>query len=393
MDTLRTIIVDDSTSYRKILERTLAKIESVEVVGTACDGVEGLQAIEAKRPDLVLLDVVMPNMDGLEALEEISKRFPDVSVLMVSGASDARRTVKALGLGAIDFIVKPESNGASSLRDQVWKGVCVVQAQRRAATRGGVAAEKSPQRVPASPRPKRVGSAVSTPKTQPAPTSVVSAAKPQKSHRAAPSPHAIARAAAGSQLIVIGISTGGPRALEQLVPQLPASLPCPVLIVQHMPKGFTESLAHSLDAASPLEVREAKDGDEVAVGRVLIAPGGRQMEVKRKAGGLVIHIHDGPPVNECRPAVDVLMDSVGEHYRGDVLTGILTGMGHDGNEGVARLKEKGAYCIVQDEKTCVVYGMPRTVVEAGNADEVLPLDRIAPRMLAWATGVEGGSGS
>ncbi|MCP5045009.1 MAG: chemotaxis protein CheB, partial [bacterium] len=139
------------------------------------------------------------------------------------------------------------------------------------------------------------------------------------------------------------------------------------------------------------EVREAKDGDEVAVGRVLIAPGGRQMEVKRKAGGLVVHVHDGPPVNECRPAMAVLMDSVGEPYKGDVATGIMTGMGHDGMEGVARLKEKGAYCIAQDEATCVVYGMPRTVVEAGNADEVLPLDQIAPRMLAWATGVEGGA--
>ncbi len=352
---LRVLIIDDSSSYRKILQQALSRIEGVEVIGTASDGPQGIRKIEEDEPDLVLLDVIMPEMNGLVVLEHIAREHPKVSVLMVSGAGQANNTLRALSLGAIDFILKPTAADAvDTLRDQLYKGVCVVRAQRRSQ-----AGESKPPRR----REKVQGDPV----------------------------HRVVQAAVRPRLIVVGVSTGGPRALEALVPALPPGLPCPILIVQHMPAAFTESLANSLDSQSPLEVAEAKDGDVVRVGQILVAPGGRHMEVVPAANtpcGLAIRIHDGAPVNECRPAVDLLMKSVAKHYRGDILAAVLTGMGYDGNAGVEELKGKGAYCIAQDEDTSVVYGMPRMVAEAGNADEILPLPEIAPRMVAWASGLD-----
>ncbi|MDP6977117.1 MAG: chemotaxis response regulator protein-glutamate methylesterase [Myxococcota bacterium] len=359
MQDLRILIIDDSASYQKILQQALSHIEGVEVIGTASDGPEGIGKIEEDEPDLVLLDIVMPKMNGLAVLEYIRKAHPTVSVLMVSGDGEAKNTLRALSLGAVDFILKPTADATNTLREHLYKGVRVVRAQRRSAT-----GESEPPR------------------------------RRKEEARAADPVHQVARAASRSRLVVIGISTGGPRALEELIPALPSGLPCPILIVQHMPAAFTESLANSLDNASPLDVAEAKDGDVVRAGQVLLAPGGRHMEVvpvPDAPSGLAIRIHDGPPVNECRPAVDLLMKSVAKHYNGEVLAAVLTGMGYDGNAGVAALKEKGAYCITQDEATSVVYGMPRVVVEAGNADEVLPLTEIAPRLVAWASGLDGGS--
>ncbi len=355
MNELRALIIDDSSSYRKILQQALSRIEGVTVVGSASDGPEGIRMIEEDPPDLVLLDIIMPEMNGLAVLEHIAQRHPRVSVLMVSGNGDAKNTLRALSLGAVDFILKPTADAIDTLRDHLYKGVCVVQAQRRSLT-----GESAP--------PKR-----------------------RRRKKQVDRVNAVASASARSRLIVIGISTGGPRALEELVPALPPGLPCPILIVQHMPAGFTASLANSLDNASALSVAEAKDGDVARAGQVLIAPGGRHMAVEPDGSHLVIRINDDPPVNECRPAVDVLMDSVAEHFDGEVLAAVLTGMGYDGNAGVVALKNVGAYCIVQDEATSVVYGMPRMIAEAGNADEILPLDEIAPRMVAWASGLDGGS--
>lgn len=355
---LRAVIVDDSSIYRSILTRVLKQMPDVELVGTAVNGVEALEIVEQMRPDLVLLDVEMPEMDGLEALEIIASRFPEVSVLMVSGVSDAQRTLKALSHGAIDFIVKPEDNGADALRKQLWKGVRVVKAQRS--------------------RTERLKNEKESEKSNRSPAASL--------HQVAGS----ARDSDRSRLVVIGISTGGPRALETLLPGFSKDLSCPILIVQHMPPGFTESLAQSLNAMSSLEVAEAKSGELLTPGRVLIAPGGRHMElapVSAGDGSLLISLHDGAPRNECKPSVDVLLDSVRAHFHGNILAGIMTGMGSDGCQGVAKLKARGAYCIAQSEASCVVYGMPRAVCEAGHADETVPLRKFARRIEEWTLGI------
>ncbi len=364
-DLLRTVIVDDSSIYRSIITRVLKQIPTVELVGSANNGRLALEVIEKERPDLVLLDVEMPEMDGLEALGVIAKKFAESSVLMVSGVSDARRTLQALSLGAVDFIVKPENNGADALREQLQRGVRVVQAQRRAH------AQRQERRTP-------------RPVTR-APVASVA----ERAARAV----GVARV---PRLIVVGISTGGPRALETLLPALPGDLCCPVLIVQHMPAGYTESLAQTLNTKSSLDVAEGKDGDVLTPGRALIAPGGRHMEIAASGSGdrsLVVSLNDEPPRNECKPSVDVLIDSVHQKFRGDVLVAILTGMGNDGCAGAVKLRAGGAYCVAQDEASCVVYGMPRSVVEAGCANEVLPLGEIAPRIEAWSLGMVEGATS
>ena len=357
-DLLRVIIVDDSSIYRTILKKVLEKILSVELVGVAGNGELALEAIEKHRPDLVLLDVEMPVMDGLQALELIAKKYPDISVLMVSGVSDARRTLQALSLGAVDFIVKPEEGGGDVLRKHLLRGIRVVQAQRRL-------------------RERSTASKVSD-----APVT-----RPESEQRCV---QAAVVGGRESRLIVIGISTGGPRALEELLPALPKDLAAPILIVQHMPAGFTDTFAQSLDARSSLIVSEAKAGDEVVPGRVLIAPGGKHMEVVAGDGPdapLVVSLYDGAPRNECKPSVDVLFDSVNRHYGGNILAAIMTGMGNDGCKSTGKLNAAGAYCITQSESSCVVYGMPRTVVEAGFSHEALPLRKIAGRMQDFSDGL------
>lgn len=354
MQDLRALIIDDSESYRIMLAEVLRSFDGVRVVGSAASGPAGIRLIGQDPPDLVLLDIVMPEMNGLAVLEHISKRFPDISVLMVSGAGESKNTLRALSLGAVDFIVKPETNAIDALREQLGHALAIVHAQRRAHD--------------------------------------LKSAPPEQKHAKPIDPiHAVASAAAQDRLVVIGVSTGGPHALEDVIPLLPADLPVPVLVVQHMPATFTESLAASLDRVSSLTVREAKADDVLTRGEVLIAPGGRHMEVRPAPGddgGLLIHVHDAPAVNECRPAIDLLMKSVARDFEGDVLAIVMTGMGYDGAAGVEKLKQTGrCYCVVQDEATSVVYGMPRMVADTGNADEILPLGEIAAKIATWSAGL------
>lgn len=350
---LRALVVDDTAIYRSIMTRTLSGVAGVELVGTARNGQDALEQVRQYSPDVVFLDIEMPVMDGLEALSVLGRDHPEVAVLMVSSVTDAGRTMKALGLGALDFISKPEATGdaAAELRSQLEKGLRIVRSHRRKRS-----APRSP--APAPPRPRRES----------------------------PLPRLGAQPGAG--LVAIGVSTGGPKALHQILSSVQGEITCPVLIVQHMPKGFTASLAQSLNRSSALEVMEAKEGDTASAGRVLIAAGGRHMElVKPEQSGLsyVVRLHDGPPVNECRPSVDLLFESVAERFPGPILSIVLTGMGSDGCEGMRRLKERGAHCIAQDEESCVVYGMPRSVVDAGLTHEVLPLEAISLRIQAFAS--------
>jgi len=351
---MRVLVVDDSAIYRRILGRVLEAEEGVEFVGVAPDGVEAVEQVARLRPDLVLLDLVMPRRDGLTTLEILGREHPDTAVLMVSAVSDAAKTIRALHLGAIDFVPKPEGGDAESLRRHLQRGIEAVRQRRRDRSRGAA--------VP----PAQAPTALPAPVVRPAPE----------------------RRFTGSDLVVVGVSTGGPSALESLLPPLPADLASPVLLVQHMPRGFTASLADCLDRRSPLAVSEARDGDAVLPGRVLIAPGGMHMVLAPREGGDAaprVRVLEGAPRNQCRPSVDVLFESVAEHFGGPVLALVLTGMGSDGCEGVRALKRRGhTHCLAQDEATSVVYGMPRVVAEAGLADEVLPLEALSGRTLELA---------
>jgi len=362
---LSVLVVDDSRVYRKLLVDVVKQLPNVKVQGEAGDGVEALKALQAGVVDLVLLDVEMPNMDGLATLQEIKKRYPQIGVVMISGTNKraADITIQALELGAIDFIPKPRTpsydesySSLSSALSQVIE--CVRQGSSKRTTGG----KPSTSILPSSP---------TAPKSAP----------PKK-----PAPPPRAAVATGKavpkkvSLVLIGISTGGPRALTEMVPLLDGRLAAPVLIVQHMPEGFTKSLADQLAKKSRLKVAEAAEKDLLVPGRVLIAPGGHHMVVRMADGQIEIAINDSPPVKSCRPSVDVLFSSAAGIVKGTILTVVMTGMGNDGTDGVRVLSRYQSYNLAQDEATCTVYGMPRAVVEEGLADEILPLFRIAQRI-------------
>lgn len=352
-DRVSVLVVDDSVLYRKVLSQILEEIRGVQVVATASNGRLALRRIELQRPDLVILDVEMPVMGGLETLKELKRRRVDVPVIMVSGNGSADVTMEAIALGALDFVEKPSARNPLAARDSLLTALRPViedYIQRRRRTQGGA------QRAqPSGPRVSR-----SAPRRAPA-------GRP----RIVP---------ARISLLAIGISTGGPSALNQLIPSLARGLRLPVVLVQHMPAGFTRSLAAQLDRRASVEVKEAEPGDALRPGRVLVAPGGRHMVVRRANGELQISLNGDAPVKACRPSVDVLFSSLAGLTRRPVLSVILTGMGDDGADGVELLRRHGGYNLAQDEESCVVYGMPRAVAERGLADEVLPLERIALRI-------------
>jgi two-component system chemotaxis response regulator CheB len=363
---LRVLVVDDTIMYRKVVGDILAEMPGVEVVGTANNGKIALSRIASLKPDLITLDVEMPVMNGLETLQEMQKSCPDVGVIMLSTLTKrgSEITMKALELGAFDFIAKPDSD---VMQDNV-------QMLRNALMpRVKAYAKRLEMRVLLKQRTRPVGAA--GPVGQPAPAS--SAAAPAAVTMAA----APSRRTGKSKAVAIGISTGGPNALTRMLPQLP-KLGVPIFIVQHMPPLFTKSLAESLDAKCQYEVREAEHNEVVRPDVIYIAPGGRHMRVASGAGGAkIIQITDDPPENNCKPAVDYMFRSVAREY-GALSTGvIMTGMGGDGTLGLKVLKSFGAVTVGQDEETCVVYGMPKTAVEAGVVDVVAPLQMIAPEIV------------
>lgn len=356
---IRTLIVDDTVTYRKIISDVMAKFDDVEVVATAGSGSIALKKLAMIPADLVLLDVNMPDMDGLETLKRIRSQYPLMLVVMVSGSTtrSAQTTIQALEIGAIDFIPKPEGQDFAASMQQLSASFAPVLrlVQMRMHTAG---IRREPVSV--------VGHK---------PVSPVPIAVPIRADASSGTAMSMPRVFG---VLAIGVSTGGPEALNKLIPALPANLSVPVLMVQHMPPMFTKSLAESLDRKSPLHVKEAEEGEAIVKGTVYIAPGGRHMTVRRKDDGVVVvALNDGPPENSCRPAVDVLFRSVATTY-GDkgVLSVILTGMGSDGCNGVRALKRKGCCSITQSEASCVVYGMPRAVDEAGLSDRSLGLEQI-----------------
>jgi two-component system, chemotaxis family, protein-glutamate methylesterase/glutaminase len=347
---IRVLVVDDSAVFRRLVSSTLEDDPGIDVVGTASNGKIALQRIEQLNPDVVTLDVEMPEMDGIETLAALQKLKSKVQVIMVSALTErgAAVTIDALSLGALDFITKPSGTGSidaskALLRDSLVPKVKAFAPQEK----------------------------IDAPKRQ-APIIFKAPTVPQIPIR--------------RDVVLIGVSTGGPNALAELVPKLPANLGAGVLIVQHMPPIFTAQLAARLNSISPLSVKEAQGGEIVRPGEVLIAPGGKHMVVEAHGGDKVTRITEDPPENNCRPAVDPLFRSAAPLYGNKVLGVILTGMGKDGFVGVRILKEKNVFVIAQDEASCVVYGMPKFIVEDGLADKVLPLGEIADEIAYQVAG-------
>lgn len=344
MNSIRVLVVDDSAFMRKIISNLLNQEPEVQVVGTARDGQDALDKLESLEPDVVTLDVEMPRMNGLTALQEILKRRR-LQVIMVSGLTQegAETTIRALTLGAFDFVAKP--SGSISL-DMAKVGSELVKKVK-------LAAQSKGRRFPLpilQARPKPIRSAWFT--------------GPQI-----------------DRLVVIGCSTGGPGALHQVIPALPGDLSVGLLIVQHMPAGFTRSLAQRLDELSAIQVKEAAQGDFLARSSALIAPGGYHLTLGSDG---TVALNQDPPVHGVRPAVDKTFESVIPAFGSRCLGVVMTGMGYDGAKGAVALKRAGGRVIAEHESTCVVYGMPKVVIEMGAADQILPVTEIASAITNWA---------
>jgi len=346
---IRVLVVDDSVVIRRLVTHALSEDPALEVVGVAANGAIALERVAQLNPDVITLDIEMPEMDGLALLRRIGKRDVRPRVVMFSTLTDrgAALTLESLALGADDYVTKAANVGSldrslASLRQEL-----VPKIKQFFLLPGEVAAAKPPA---AAPKPS------------------------------GPMPVPI-RSARQAKVVAIGVSTGGPTALAAIVPQFPPDFPLPILIVQHMPPLFTRFLAERLQSGTELRVAEAADGAPVAAGTVLIAPGDYHMRVRNQDGESVVRLDQSPPENSCRPSVDVLFRSVAEVYGGAAISAVLTGMGQDGLRGAAMLKANGAYVIAQDEATSVVWGMPGAVAGAGLANCVLPLDAVVPEVL------------
>ena len=351
--TVRILVVDDSPFMRKSLQKMLEEAPDLKVVATARDGIDALEKLEEHKPDLVTLDIEMPRMDGLTCLKKIMATHP-LPVLMVSSLTQegAQATLDALSLGALDFIPKESSFATMS----------IMQIQQDL--------QEKVRRLAASPRFHPRTAEASAPRP----------AAPRPAAPAAPtalSPGASLPASPTAELLVIGSSTGGPKALQDILPALPAGLPVPCLIVQHMPSTFTRPFADRLDGLCQVHVKEAEQGEPLKAGTVYIAPGGIHMLYGARGPKGCVELSPEPVSSLHRPSVDVLFQSVADQYRGQVLATILTGMGADGAKGMEQLKRKGAHTLAESEESCVVYGMPRAAVERGCVDLVAPLPDIA----------------
>ncbi len=349
-EVIRILVVDDSALYRQLVRNVLRDVPGVEVVGTAGSGQEALDQVDLLAPDLLTLDVNMPGIDGIEVLRVLRKRSCPAKAIMLSGltAEGAQITTDALLEGAFDFILKPSGANAEANRRALLAALTEkIQAYRASQERG-----------------------TATRSTTTAPSPVVET-------RTMPAAKALPEADSPFEVVVVGTSTGGPVALRRVLPQLPGDLPVPILVVQHMPPQYTHSLAKRLNEASQIEVVEACDGMTLEAGWAFVAPGGRQMKIDRRGGRLLIRLTDDPPENRCRPSVDYLFRSAAEVLGGKVLAVVLTGMGRDGAEGCRLLKGCGATVIAQHADGCVVYGMPKAVIEEQLADHVLPLESMA----------------
>ena len=342
---VRVLVVDDSALMRKLIPQILATDQSIQVVGTAMDGIFGLRKIEELQPQVVTLDLDMPAMDGLDTLKEIMRRHQLPVIVVSSQSTDgASVTLRALSMGAFDFVAKP-SDVSARMPEIAQELIAKIKAA-------------------ASSRAFRNS----------APLAVDTVSK------ATPVAHA-----GPSRIVAIGVSTGGPQALQYLLPQLPKDFPGTILIVQHMPEGFTEMFARRLDEICAIKVKEAQSGDLLLPGRALVCPGSRHLKVARLPRGAVAVLGDEPRVNGHRPSADVLFRSVAEEFGSRTIAVLMTGMGEDGAHGMGLVKEAGGVTIAQSEESCVVYGMPKAAIDRGFASRVVGLDALANTLMAQCT--------
>lgn len=358
MEKIKVLVVDDSVVIRKIVSDSLAHDSSIEVVGVAANGKIALQKIPTLKPDILTLDLEMPEMDGLETLDHLKKLHPEIPVIMFSTLTQkgAAATLDALARGAVDYTGKPSNlsnnrGGADQIKDDLIPKIKNICAKRKNIS------------TPASST-----TGIKTPlRTSPPPVKTVLASPPTGSSRI--------------DCVAIGVSTGGPNALSELMPVFPADFPVPIVITQHMPPHFTKLLAERLSAKSNIEIMENKPGMILAPGKAIIAAGDYHMTIHRKDNTLVTGANQEPPENSCRPAVDVMFRSVSQVFGKHVLAVILTGMGQDGLKGCEVIKQIGGRIIIQDEETSVVWGMPGFVAKAGLAEKSLPLNKVGPAII------------
>ncbi|HYH00523.1 MAG TPA: chemotaxis response regulator protein-glutamate methylesterase [Terriglobales bacterium] len=354
---VRVLVVDDSALMRKLIPQIIERDTSIQVVGTAMDGEFALKKIGELNPQVITLDLEMPRMGGMETLREITRRYK-LPVIVVSAHSTegASSTFKALALGAFDFVAKPK-DAASAHMDAIATELI---------TKIKVAAQtKFPSAVLKT-------------------TNVESREAPQKVFPVAQQ--------AATKVIAIGVSTGGPNAVQYVLSQLPADFPGSIVIVQHMPEGFTEMFAHRLNESCAIQVKEAQSGDLLLAGRALICPGNRHIKVRRMPLGNIAVLSDEEKMNGHRPSVDVLFRSVAAEFGRQSVAILMTGMGEDGAEGLGMVKAAGGITIAQSESSCVVYGMPKAAIERGYATRVVSLDAIANTIQAQcSTGLSASS--
>ncbi|MBI1741057.1 MAG: chemotaxis response regulator protein-glutamate methylesterase [Candidatus Koribacter versatilis] len=331
---LRVLVVDDSALMRKLIPKILERDDSIEVVGTAMDGNFGLKKIADLAPQVITLDLEMPGLNGIDTLKEIMRRW-QLPVIVVSSHSTAGAsiTLKALGLGAFDFVAKP-ADVSARMPEIAQELISKIKA---AAQSKGVRTQFLPEGTPA--------------------------VKPRKQSGAAP-----------SRIVAIGVSTGGPNALQYVFSQLPAEFPGSILVVQHMPDGFTEMFAKRLDETCAIRVKEAQSGDLLLAGRVLICPGNRHLKVKKLPLGNVAVLAEEDAVRGHRPSVDVLFRSVAEEFGAQCIAVLMTGMGDDGASGMGAVRAAGGMTIAQSEESCVVFGMPKAAIDRGYVTRVVHLE-------------------
>ena len=337
-DIIRVLIVDDSAYVRKVVGQMLLRSPFIEIAGTARDGAEALEQVEELKPDVVTCDLNMPVMDGLGFVRAQMARRPVPIVLISIAAEQGAQVLAALDAGAIDFVQKPTALATEKLMDIADELIEKVKAAAHASVGRTLAAAIEPEAGPGLPMPARSETV---------------------------------------DIVVMGISTGGPQGLKIVMPRFPANFPVPIAIVMHMPVGYTEMYARNLNESCALNVVEAREGELVVPGTAFLAPAGRHLTFVRTGSSVVTHLDVRPLDTPHRPAVDVLFQSAAEVFDSRVLGVVMTGMGSDGRDGAAWIKARGGTMLTEAEETCVVYGMPRSVVEAGLSDRVFRIDAMA----------------
>ncbi|TAH63180.1 MAG: chemotaxis response regulator protein-glutamate methylesterase [Gottschalkiaceae bacterium] len=343
--TIKVMVVDDSAFMRKIVSDILKEDEEIEIIETARNGQDALEKLKKINPDVITLDIEMPIMDGITTLKEIINKY-NIPVVMLSSLTveGADATLKALEIGAVDFIPKPTNIFGLNKKEEKNKLI---------------------EKVKVASKIRKI--------TKPS----LKILEPTVVNRVLPSK----RVSGEGSIIAIGTSTGGPRALQSVIPQLPADINASILVVQHMPEGFTRSLAARLNSMSNINVKEAENNDVLKKGYCYIAPGNYHMIVHEHNGDIIIKLNKSLPVSGHRPSVDVMMESVASISSMKKIAVIMTGMGSDGANGIKKISESGGYTIAQDEESCVVYGMPKAAVNSGTINKILPLNEISNELI------------